>query len=68
MTNLYIKNFIAALACLLVRSITVPAQVELPQLPADPAVKMGTLRSGVTYYMVHTPEEKGYAHVAVVQE
>lgn len=68
MTNLYIKNFIAVLACLLVRSITVPAQVELPQLPADPAVKMGTLRSGVTYYMVHTPEEKGYAHVAVVQE
>ena len=68
MTNLYIKNFIAVLSCLLVWSITVPAQVELPQLPADPAVKMGTLRSGVTYYMVHTPEEKGYAHVAVVQE
>lgn len=68
MTKKHFKYIIAALACLLTGSITVPAQIELPQLPSDPAIKMGTLRSGVTYYMVNAPEEKGYAHVAVVQE
>ena len=68
MTKKQIKYFLAAFACLVVRSITVPAQVELPPLPTDPAIKMGTLRSGVTYYMVNAPAQKGYAHVAVVQQ
>ena len=62
------KKYIKYLFALLVWSITVPVQAQLPQLPLDPAVKMGSLRSGVTYYMVNSPTQKGYADVAVVQE
>ena len=44
----------------------VPAQ-SLPSLPVDGRVKKGTLRCGVTYYMVTNPSAKGYADMAIIQ-
>ena len=56
------------LSCLAVVlfSTIVPAQT-LPSLPTDPRIKKGTLRCGVTYYMVTNPSAKGYADIAVIQ-
>ena len=50
----------------LVFSRTVPAQT-LPSLPMDSKIQKGTLRCGVTYYMVKNDEVKGYADFAVVR-
>ncbi len=50
----------------LVFSRTVPAQT-LPSLPMDGKIQRGTLRCGVTYYMVKNDEVKGYADFAVVR-
>ena len=47
-------------------STIVPAQ-NLPSLPSDSRIKKGTLRCGVTYYMVSNPSAKGYADIAVIQ-
>ncbi len=47
-------------------SRTVPAQ-SLPSLPVDGRIQKGTLRCGVTYYMVKNDEVKGYADFAVVR-
>ena len=47
-------------------SRTVPAQT-LPSLPLDGNIRKGTLRCGVTYYMVTGGEVKGYADFAVVR-
>jgi len=51
---------------LLLFSRIVPAQ-PLPSLPMDAKVQKGTLRCGVTYYMVKNDEVKGYADFAVVR-
>ena len=45
---------------------SVPAQT-LPSLPVDSRIKKGTLRCGVTYYMVTNPSAKGYADIAIIQ-
>ena len=42
----------------------VPAQT-LPALSRDERVQEGTLRCGVTYYLVKNPVDLGYAHIAV---
>lgn len=47
-------------------SRTVPAQ-SLPSLPVDGKIQKGTLRCGVTYYMVKNDEVKGFADFAVVR-
>ena len=43
-----------------------PAQT-LPSLPMDSKVQKGTLRCGVTYYMIKNDDVKGYADFAVVR-
>lgn len=43
-----------------------PAQ-NLPSLPMDSKIQKGTLRCGVTYYMVKNDDVKGYADFAVVR-
>ena len=50
----------------LIFSIIVPAQT-LPSLPVDGKVQKGTLRCGVTYYMVKNDEAKGFADFALVR-
>ena len=44
----------------------VPAQ-SIPSLPVDGRIKKGTLRCGVTYYLVTNPSAKGYADIAIIQ-
>lgn len=62
-----LKYLISSISALLFFSIIVPAQSSLPSLPVDSRIQKGTLGSGVTYYMVTDPTEKGYANVAIVQ-
>ena len=52
-----------ALVCF---ATSVPAQT-LPSLPVDSRIRKGTLRCGVTYYMVTNPSAKGYADIAIIQ-
>ena len=41
---------------------------DIPELPADPAVKTGVLPNGITYYAVSNPQLKGIADFALVQK
>lgn len=41
---------------------------ELPTLPADPAVKTGTLKNGTRYQIVQNPSTKGFANFALAQK
>lgn len=50
----------------LVLSIMMPAQ-ELPPLPVDKAVKKGVLGCGVTYYMIPSASDRGYADFALIR-
>lgn len=60
------KQYFAFVATMLF-AITMPAQ-ELPLLPADPAIRQGTLPNGMTYYIASDPSSKGSADFALVQK
>lgn len=47
-------------------STLMPARA-LPALPRDPAITTGSLRCGVSYYIVANPTQKGYADIAVIR-
>ena len=51
----------------LVFSRIVPAAQTLPSLPADNKIQRGTLRCGVSYYMVRNDAVKGFADFALVR-
>lgn len=66
MTKLYFKRtlfFVVGLLC----AIIMPAQ-DLPVLPADPAVRTGTLPNGTVYYIVQNKTIKGVADFSLVQK
>lgn len=67
MNVLRLKYLLLTVLALFSFSRIVPAQSQLPPLPADSRIQKGTLGSGITYYMVTNPSVKGYAEVAVVQ-
>lgn len=48
-------------------AIIVPAQ-DLPVLPADKAIKTGSLPNGTKYYLVSNPTIKGVADFALIQK
>lgn len=48
-------------------AINMPAQ-DLPVLPADPAIKTGSLPNGLNYYIVSNANMKGLADFALVQK
>ena len=50
----------------LVLSIMMPAQ-DLPPLPMDKAVKKGVLNCGVTYYLIPSVTDRGYADFALIR-
>ena len=58
-----LKYGFLTLAALLMTN-PVPAQ-SLPALTKDERVQEGTLRCGVTYYLVKNPADLGHAHIAV---
>ena len=61
-----LSKHIVLILAVLVFSRTMPAQT-LPSLPMDHKIQKGTLRCGVTYYMVTNPQTRGYADFAVVR-
>ena len=66
MTLRILHNVVYSCLALVCFATSVPAQT-LPSLPVDSRIKKGTLRCGVTYYMVTNPSAKGYADIAVIQ-
>lgn len=64
------KSLVKCVLCvvaILSATITMPAQ-DLPVLPADKAVRTGTLPNGTGYYIVSNPTMKGLADFALVQK
>ena len=61
-----VKYLLSVVALVLI-SITVPAQTNLPRLQEDKAVRRGTLASGITYYIIENPVVKGRADAALVR-
>jgi len=59
-------HIVACLAFLIFSRI-VPAAQTLPSLPADNKIQRGTLRCGVSYYMVKNDAVKGFADFALVR-
>ncbi|MCQ2074332.1 MAG: insulinase family protein [Bacteroidaceae bacterium] len=43
-------------------------QPEMPKLPIDPAVRIGQLENGMTYYIRHNEEPKGQANFYIAQK
>ena len=56
--------FSAALLCI---SISMPAR-ELPPLPSEKNITVGTLENGIRYYLVAAPAKKGFADFALVRK
>ncbi|MBR6458085.1 MAG: insulinase family protein [Bacteroidales bacterium] len=44
------------------------AQQQMPLLPIDPAVRIGQLENGLTYYIRHNEEPKGQANFYIAQK
>ena len=66
MTLVKFRHIVFSCLALVCFATSVPAQT-LPSLPVDSRIKKGTLRCGVTYYMVTNPSAKGYADIAIIQ-
>ncbi len=56
--------FVTAVLCI---SISVPAR-ELPRLPAEKNIRVGTLENGIQYYLAAVPDKKGFADIALVRK
>ena len=57
------------LLLVLVAAISLPAAAQqMPPLPVDPAVKIGKLDNGLTYYIRHNEEPKGQANFYIAQK
>lgn len=60
---------IKTLLLLLVAAVSVPAAAQqMPPLPIDPAVKIGKLDNGLTYYIRHNEEPKNQANFYIAQK
>lgn len=53
---------------LLCTGIRVSAQQQMPQLPADPDVRIGKLDNGLTYYIRHNEMPKGQVNMHIAQK
>jgi len=61
------KKILMTLACMITMlTSTVAQQLQIPDLPLDPAVKMGKLENGLTYYIRHNewPEQRANFYIA----
>ncbi len=56
------------LAALILGSVSVFGQMQLPQLPVDSAVRVGKLDNGMTYYIRHNENPKGQADFYIAQK
>lgn len=57
------------ISCLILFAVVFHAAAQdIPELPRDPAITIGTLPNGVSWYLVSNPEEKGSAGAALIQK
>ncbi|MDE5749756.1 MAG: insulinase family protein, partial [Duncaniella sp.] len=64
------KKLFSLSALLLVMAMLMPALLRaqgMPELPVDPAVRIGTLPNGLTYYIRHNEYPKGQADFYIAQ-
>lgn len=62
----YMKKIIAVFAAILITSGAFAQQ--MPPIPIDPAVRIGKLDNGLTYYIRHNEEPKGQANFYIAQK
>ena len=65
------KKFFSTLALMLVALMVLPAMAVAQQLPpmgVDPAVRIGKLPNGLTYYIRHNEYPKGQADFYIAQQ
>ena len=62
----YIKNLLIVLVLLMAGIVTATAQMQMPQIPVDPEVRIGKLDNGLTYYIRHNnwPENRAEFYIA----
>ena len=53
---------------LIATAVITPAAAQMPELPIDPAVKIGKLDNGLTYYIRHNEEPKNQANFYIAQK
>jgi zinc protease len=60
------KKFFAVLLLTVVGTVTMVAQMQMPQIPVDPDVRIGKLDNGLTYYIRHNnwPENRAEFYIA----
>lgn len=64
--NNIMKRFIAAIAAIICSASAFAQQ--MPLIPIDPAVRIGKLDNGLTYYIRHNEEPKGQANFYIAQK
>lgn len=65
------KSFKFLLTLVMLAAMALPSALRaqgLPAIPADPAVKIGTLPNGMTYYIRHNEYPKGQADFYIAQK
>ena len=60
------KKFFAVLLLTVVGTVTMVAQMQMPQIPVDPDVRIGKLDNGLIYYIRHNnwPENRAEFYIA----
>jgi zinc protease len=62
------RNFLHSLACFIVLSLTLlPSVTKAQPVPLDPAIRIGKLPNGLTYYIRHNEEPKERASFYIIQ-
>lgn len=67
MKKLFVKGLMAV-AMLLTAFVATAQMPQVPTLPSDPAVRIGKLDNGITYYIRHNETPKGQADFFIAQK
>ena len=61
-----LRRFFAAAILMIIGSAAMMAQMEMPPIPVDEAVRIGKLDNGLTYYIRHNnwPENRAEFYIA----
>ncbi|MCQ2072783.1 MAG: insulinase family protein [Bacteroidaceae bacterium] len=62
------RLFMTAALAIAALAMVQAQQPEMPKLPVDPAVRIGQLENGLTYYIRHNEEPKGQANFYIAQK
>lgn len=62
-----IKKLIMAAVLLMTGATAVTAQMQMPPIPVDPAVRIGKLQNGLTYYIRHNEYPANVANFYIAQ-